>query len=129
MSRMAPHHRRTDARALRPPVAIQAPFPTELYPGSAITLCPVISVGAVKQLLLRVPEDIHRRLAARAQDEVEQAALALVRRHALRVMDAWHLAVASIVVPPLLQAGEQRAFASRDEPQRAVARELGFVAI
>jgi len=63
------------------------------------------------------------------QEEVEQAALGLVRRHALRAMDAWHLAVASIVVPPLLQAGEQRAFASRDEPQRAVARELGFVAI
>lgn len=63
------------------------------------------------------------------QDEVEQHALELVRRHALRAMDAWHLAVAAITVPPLLEPGEQRAFASRDEPQRAVAQELGFVPI
>ena len=63
------------------------------------------------------------------QEEVEQSALALVRDHALRAMDAWHLAVASIVVPPLLEPGEERAFASRDEPQRGVARELGFVPI
>lgn len=63
------------------------------------------------------------------QDRVEQDALQLVRRHALRAMDAWHLAVASIVVPPLLEPGEPRAFASRDEAQRHVAEELGFVAI
>jgi predicted nucleic acid-binding protein len=61
--------------------------------------------------------------------EVEQHALDLVRRHAIRAMDAWHLAVATVTVPPLLDTGEQRAFASRDEAQRAVARELGFVPI
>jgi hypothetical protein len=44
-------------------------------------------------------------------------------------MDAWHLAVATIVVPPLLNAGESRAFASRDEAQRHVAAELGFIPI
>jgi hypothetical protein len=44
-------------------------------------------------------------------------------------MDAWHLAVAAIVVPPLLEPGEPRAFASRDEAQRQVAEELGFVPI
>jgi uncharacterized protein len=60
------------------------------------------------------------------QEQVEQQALALVRKHALRAMDAWHLAVASITVPPLLQPGEHRAFASRDEPQSAVAAQLGF---
>jgi hypothetical protein len=60
------------------------------------------------------------------QEQVEQQALALVREHALRAMDAWHLAVASITVPPLLQPGEHRAFASRDEPQSAVAAQLGF---
>ncbi len=60
------------------------------------------------------------------QEQVEQQALALVREHALRAMDAWHVAVASITVPPLLQAGEQRAFASRDEAQSAVAAQLGF---
>ena len=63
------------------------------------------------------------------QDQVEQHALQLVRRHALRAMDAWHLAVAAIVVPPLLEPGEPRAFASRDEAQRQVAEELGFVPI
>ena len=63
------------------------------------------------------------------QDQVEQHALQLVRHHALRAMDAWHLAVAAIVVPPLLEPGEPRAFASRDEAQRQVAEELGFVPI
>ena len=61
------------------------------------------------------------------QDRVEQHALQLVRRYALRAMDAWHLAVAAIAVPPLLEPGEPRAFASRDEAQRVVAAELGFV--
>jgi predicted nucleic acid-binding protein len=63
------------------------------------------------------------------QDQVEQHALQLVRQHALRAMDAWHLAVAAIVVPPLLDPGEPRAFASRDQAQRQVAEELGFVPI
>lgn len=62
-------------------------------------------------------------------DQVEEHALQLVRQHALRAMDAWHLAVAAIVVPPLLEPGEPRAFASRDEAQRQVAEELGFVPI
>lgn len=63
------------------------------------------------------------------QDQIEQHALELVRRHALRAMDAWHLAVAALVVPPLLEPGEPQAFASRDEAQRKVAEDLGFVAI
>ncbi|BBX94883.1 type II toxin-antitoxin system VapC family toxin [Mycobacterium lacus] len=63
------------------------------------------------------------------QDQVERHALELVRRHALRAMDAWHLAVAALVVPSLLEPGEPKAFASRDEAQRKVAEELGFVAM
>jgi len=63
------------------------------------------------------------------QDQVEQHALELVRRHALRAMDAWHLAVAALVIPALLEPGEPRAFASRDEAQRKVAEQLGFVVI
>lgn len=63
------------------------------------------------------------------QDQVEQHALELVRRHALRAMDAWHLAVAAIVIPPLLEPGEPQGFASRDQAQRKVAEYLGFVAI
>lgn len=53
----------------------------------------------------------------------------LVRKYALRAMDAWHLAVAALVVPPLLAPGEQQGFASRDAAQRRVAERLGFVAI
>ena len=65
-----------------------------------------------------------------AQDQVEQHALQLVSQHALRAMDARHLAAAAaIVVAPLLEPGEPRAFASRDEAQRQVAEELGFVPI
>lgn len=53
----------------------------------------------------------------------------LVRGHALRAMDAWHLAVAALVIPPLLEPGEQQGFASRDAMRRKVAEHLGFVAI
>lgn len=63
------------------------------------------------------------------QEQVEEDALELVRRHALRAMDAWHLAVAALVVPPLLEPGEQGGFASRDAAQRQVAERLGFIAI
>jgi predicted nucleic acid-binding protein len=63
------------------------------------------------------------------QDQIEAHALELVRRHALRAMDAWHLAVAALVVPPLLEPGEPQAFASRDEAQQKVAEGLGFIAI
>lgn len=66
---------------------------------------------------------------AAPQEQVEEDALMLVRRHALRAMDAWHLAVAALVVPPLLEPGEQRGFASRDAAQRKVAEHLGFIAI
>ncbi len=64
-----------------------------------------------------------------SQEQVEQHALQLVRTHALRAMDAWHLAVAAITVPPLLEPGEERAFASRDQAQATVAQSLGFAAI
>ncbi len=63
------------------------------------------------------------------QEQVEQDALTLVRDHALRAMDAWHLATAAITVPPLAEPDEPRAFASRDQAQRAVAEQLGFVAL
>jgi predicted nucleic acid-binding protein len=60
------------------------------------------------------------------QERVEEVALKLVRDHALRALDAWHLAVASLTVPPLAEAGEEIAVASRDEAQAAVAVALGF---
>jgi uncharacterized protein len=61
------------------------------------------------------------------QENVEEKALALVREHALRALDAWHLAVATLTVPALAKPEkEEIAFASRDDEQAAVAEELGF---
>jgi uncharacterized protein len=62
-----------------------------------------------------------------AQADVEKKTLELVRQHALRALDAWHLAVASLTVPALAEPeSEQTAFASRDGEQAAVAEQLGF---
>lgn len=87
--------------------------------------------GDEKGLLALLDADLSGRVIVLGapQDEIERHALELVRRPALRAMDAWHLAVASHVVPALLEPGEQRAFASRDQPQLLAARDLGFVAL
>jgi predicted nucleic acid-binding protein len=62
-----------------------------------------------------------------AQEKVEEKALELVREHALRTLDTWHLAVASLTVPALAKPErEEIAFASRDDEQAAVAEKLGF---
>jgi uncharacterized protein len=60
------------------------------------------------------------------QADVEAAALAIVRSYGLRAMDAWHLAVASLVLPELLEAGETASFATRDVAQAGVAAALGY---
>lgn len=60
------------------------------------------------------------------QSAVEVHALDLVREHAIRAMDAWHLAVAMVVLPSLVEKGEDAGFATRDEAQSAVASSLGF---
>lgn len=57
---------------------------------------------------------------------VEERALELVREHALRALDAWHLATAALAVPALAEPGEPVAFGSRDEAQGAVGELLGF---
>ncbi|MGH9120951.1 MAG: type II toxin-antitoxin system VapC family toxin [Acidimicrobiales bacterium] len=65
-------------------------------------------------------------VVAAAQDEVEAQALQLVRTHALRAMDAWHLATAALVAPSLVEPGEEVGFATRDEAQSKVAPSLGL---
>jgi predicted nucleic acid-binding protein len=60
------------------------------------------------------------------QGTVEEQALVLVREHALRAMDAWHLAIAALTIRTLAEPGEEIGFASRDEAQSAVASLLGF---
>ncbi len=61
-----------------------------------------------------------------AQTDVEVEALRLVGQHALRGMDAWHLATAVLTVPDLAETGEETGFASRDAAQSSVATLLGF---
>ena len=61
--------------------------------------------------------------------DVEERALALVREHGLRALDALHLAVASIVLPQLADKGEPLGFASRDGDQATVAEALGFARV
>ncbi len=61
------------------------------------------------------------------QESVEDRALELVRENALRALDAWHLAVASLTVPALAKPEQEEiAFASRDEHQATIAEKLGF---
>ena len=63
------------------------------------------------------------------QAKVEEKALALVREHGSRAMDAWHLAAASLILPELVPMGEAMAFASRDKAQAEVAASMGFEVI
>ena len=60
------------------------------------------------------------------QETVEEQALVLVREHALRAMDAWHLASAALTIKTLAEPGEEIGFASRDDAQSAVAGLMGF---
>jgi uncharacterized protein len=60
---------------------------------------------------------------------VEERALTLVRAHGLRALDAWHLAIAAIVLPQLADKGEPVGFASCDGGQATVAESLGFAAV
>ena len=58
----------------------------------------------------------------------ENMARQFVRDHALRALDALHLAVAELSARPLAGDDEDVGFASRDSAQLAAAVSLGFVA-
>jgi uncharacterized protein len=62
------------------------------------------------------------------QEQVEARALHIVREHGLRAMDAWHVSIASLIVPELA-ADVSYGFASRDKAQAEVASEYGFVTV
>jgi predicted nucleic acid-binding protein len=68
-------------------------------------------------------------VVAADQAQAEERALRLVREHAIRAMDAWHLAVAVLVSPSLVEPGEEAGFATRDQAQAAVATLLGLRAL
>lgn len=57
---------------------------------------------------------------------VEARATEIVREHALRSLEALHLAVADLAANPLTEPGETLGFASRDDAQRTAALALGF---
>lgn len=65
-------------------------------------------------------------VVAADQEDVEERALSFVREHAVRAMDAWHLAVAMLTLPSLVEPGEDVGFATRDEAQADVAVRLGL---
>jgi predicted nucleic acid-binding protein len=62
------------------------------------------------------------------QIAVEARAVDIVRQHALRSLDALHLAVAELAALPLA-APEECGFASRDRAQAEVAAKLGFTVV
>jgi predicted nucleic acid-binding protein len=59
---------------------------------------------------------------------VEARAIDIVREHAIRSLDALHLAVAELAAMPL-SSPEPCGFASRDRAQAEVAAKLGFVLV
>lgn len=86
--------------------------------------------GDVRALLRQLDADLgpagRVSLLSAPQAEIEEGALELVRRHGVRSLDAWHLALARLTLRDLAGAGEPVAFATRDAAQATVARELGF---
>lgn len=60
---------------------------------------------------------------------VELMARALVRDHALRALEALHIATALAVLPELVSPDETAAFASRDPEQSAAARAVGLTVV
>lgn len=65
-------------------------------------------------------------VVAAPREDIEGHALQLVRAHAIRAMDAWHLAAAVLLTASLAEPGEEIGFATRDQAQSAVAATLGL---
>jgi predicted nucleic acid-binding protein len=59
--------------------------------------------------------------------QVERVSTRIVKDHAIRSLDALHLAVAQLAAVPLLDPGEPLGFATRDDAQAVAAEALGFV--
>lgn len=62
-------------------------------------------------------------------EQVERVSTRIVREHAIRSLDALHLAVAELAAVPLSEPDQQLGFATRDDNQRTVAVALGFVPV
>lgn len=65
-------------------------------------------------------------LVTAAQQDTERAALDIVRRYGVRALDAWHIAVASLVLPGLTGPADEAVFATRDADQARAATAVGL---
>lgn len=87
--------------------------------------------GEMAGLSALLDEDLRDRgritVVRAAPTDVERSAPALLREHGLRPMDAWHLSVAAIVLPTLLEPCERGGFARRDAMPPVAAQALGWV--
>ncbi|MER6829984.1 type II toxin-antitoxin system VapC family toxin [Streptosporangium sp. NPDC000563] len=69
-------------------------------------------------------------LLSAPRDAVERRAVEIVYAHALRALDAMHLATAELAAVPLLEEpGDKLGFASRDTAQSEAAAALGFTSV
>lgn len=123
-------HEDAQALLLDPEIATVTGTLTRIEVSGALVRAARAGRAEADELLALLDSDLSSEgavtMLAVAQERAEEEALKLVREHALRALDAWHLAVAGLTVPPLAEKGEQMGFASRGEAQAAVAEQMGF---
>lgn len=86
--------------------------------------------GVLSVLASDLGEDGPVTLLAAPRDVVERRATEIVYIHAMRALDAIHLAVAELSAVPLLDGeGEKLGFSSRDAAQAQAAQALGFAPV
>ena len=106
---------------------------TRIEVSGALVRAARVGRGDEAGLLDLLDEDLGRdgrvTVVGARQADVEERALQLVRGHAVRAMDAWHLAVATLTLPSLAEPGEELAFATRDAAQATVAAGLGLLLV
>lgn len=124
-------HQQAQALLLDPQIALVTGTWTRIEVAGALVRAARSGRGDEPGLLELLDSDLAGAISVLSapQEQIETVALKLVREHALRAMDAWHLAVAKLTIPPLLDPSESPAFCSRDQAQRDVAAQLGFTAI
>lgn len=86
--------------------------------------------GVLSVLASDLGEDGPVTLLAAPRDVVERRATEIVYIHAMRALDAIHLAVAELSAVPLLDGeGEKLGYSSRDAAQAQAAQALGFAPV
>jgi predicted nucleic acid-binding protein len=74
-------------------------------------------------------DDGHVAVLSEPRPRIDEIALRIVRTRGLKAMDAWHLAVASVLLPQVAEPGEEQAFATRDSEQGEAAAAMGFAVL